>query len=452
MIIYDKVFYNCLKGRCSLLVLILFLATCSFAQQSTTKNITAVENSISVKKAGFRLGFFPILCWDFINSDSAIAGIVECNFTLGGFVEPQNISSYEKMGLPLIVVVDKNNSRKWSKLSDREIDNRIKMMVDKGGDSKVIMGYYIMDEPSASDFSALSKAVVALRKYAPGKLAYINLFPNYATLWTMDRVKSQLGTKTYTEYLERFVNEVKPELISYDNYMVEFSMDMEKTELAAKYYTNLVEVRRIALKYDLPFWNVVSSNQIRPHTTIPSPANLSLQAYTTLAAGASGISWFKYFKSRYQYSPIDESGNRTLTWRYLQEVNRQVSILGTIVRPLTSTGVYFTSATPGISLPLLPGNWVQEVNTNTPMMVGEFKCVSDSNYIMVVNLSLEKSARFELTTRIPKEKLSILALGENGEFVNLNGEEGIWLTAGHGVLIKCGGESLTKPVDEKPKY
>ena len=36
-----------------------------------------------------------------------------------------------------------------------------------------------------------------------GKLAHINLYPNYATLGAPDR--SQLGAPTYTEYLERFV-------------------------------------------------------------------------------------------------------------------------------------------------------------------------------------------------------------------------------------------------------
>jgi hypothetical protein len=85
------------------------------------------------------------------------------------------------------------------------------------------------------------------------------------------------------------------------------------------------------------------------------------------------------------------------------------------------------------------------------MMVGEFKSVNDTNYVMVVNLSLEKSARFDLTTGIPNERLSMLTLGENGEFVNVKGENGIWLTAGQGVLIKCGGESFTEPKEKKSK-
>ncbi len=114
--------------------------------------------------------------------------------------------------------------------------------------------------------------MAAVKKYAPGKLAYINLFPDYATIGAPD--KSQLGTDNYTEYLERFVNEVKPQALSYDNYMVEISMDLTNTAKAASYYRNLLEVRRVGAEHNLPFLNIVTANQIRLFTTPPSPANL----------------------------------------------------------------------------------------------------------------------------------------------------------------------------------
>src|SRR5438132_884283 len=140
---------------------------------------------------------------------------------------------------------------------------------------------------SRADFSALAKAVAAVKKCAPGKLAYINLFPEYATLGAPD--KSQLGTTNYTEYLERFVAEVKPQVLSYDNYMVQYSDDLKKRDVAASYFRNLIEVRRMGQKYHLPCLQIVAANQLRPGHAIPSPANLSLQAYTTLAAGFRGV-------------------------------------------------------------------------------------------------------------------------------------------------------------------
>ena len=75
----------------------------------------------------------------------------------------------------------------------------------------------------------------------------------------------------------------------------------------------------------------MTSNQIRPHTPIPSPQNLLLQAYTTLAAGYRGVTWYTFYSRGYHYAPIDNDGNRTLTYEYLKEVNRQIATLAPIL-------------------------------------------------------------------------------------------------------------------------
>jgi hypothetical protein len=217
----------------------------------------------------------------------------------------------------------------------------------------------------------------------------------------------------------------------------------------------------VALKNNIPFWNVVSGNQVRPYTTIPSPANLALQAYTSLAAGAGGIRWYTYWKGGYNYAPIDENEHKTLTWRYLQEVNRQAVMLGAIVKQLKSTGVYFTSPAPEASLPVLPGEYVKSVESEAPMMIGEFLSKDGSRYIMVVNLSLEKSAKFVLKTNVPNELMYTVSLGEETPYLydfeaskrsSLDAqiawkpkteselESGLWLPAGEGVMIKCTGK------------
>jgi len=456
-------FRNGLKIRYLLLVITLSLAATSFAQQTMpgAERITAANDDeplIGKSKAMiFSPDAFLIAGYfhhnKFINRKKGLQGMAESHLTVADAADPQNYSLCEKLGLSVIVSEGPHlTGAEWLKLSDEEIDSYIKMMVKKAGHSKAIIGYYICDEPSALAFPALAKAVAAVKKYAPGKLAAINLYPNYATIWQMDQIKSQLGTKTYTEYLERFVNEVKPQVISYDNYMVEMSMDLENKDKAASYYTNLIEVRRIASKYNIPFWNVVSSNQIRPYTTIPSPANLAFQAYTSLAAGAGGIRWYTYHGQAYGYNPLDKDENKTLTWRYLEEVNRQLSILGPIIKKLTSTEVYFTSPAPEASLPLLPGKWVEKVDTDEPMMVGEFVSAKGTKYVMVVNLSLEKSARFDLKTKIAQEKIWTISVGEDGQLVQASHKNGIWLTAGQGVLIKCGGEYSEEPEQKKAVY
>jgi hypothetical protein len=395
-----------------------------------------------------RPDFFPILPWSpyhgwakpFIeNRPSGLESIADCQFNMAGFVFRKDLRLCEKLGLGAIVlpVDDADTSptyrREWRKLPDAEIDLRIKHIVRISGKSPAIKGYFIMDEPGVEDFPALGKAVAALKRHAPGKWAYINLFPNYATLGAPNM--SQLGTSNYTEYLERFVAEVNPQVISYDNYMVQYSDDLKDSNKAASYYRNLLEVRRVAREHNLPCVNIVSANQIRPSTPVPSMANLQFQAYTTLAAGYRGVTWYNYYGPGYKYTPIDPEGRKTLTWVYLRDVNSQVAALAPFMSRLTSTGVYFTAPAPVADLPLLPGNLVKSVSSPVPMMVGEFRHSDGRSCVMVVNLGLEQSAKFALTTKEPCAAIKVVSALDRS-LSTFNQKEGLWLTAGQGALIE----------------
>lgn len=397
---------------------------------------------------------FPILPWDVLHGWKApfrdpkhgLESIDACNFTLAGFVTPRDLPLCEQLGLAAIMAPTKGDEPwfgKWREMTDDEIDQTVKQMVEAAGDSPAVLGYFLMDEPGAPAFPALAKATAAVKKYAPGKLAYINLFPSYATVGAPDQ--SQLGTPSFTEYLERFVQEVRPQILSYDNYMVQYSDDLANAQRAAVYYADLLEVRRVAQEHGLPFWNIVSCNQIRPETTVPSPANLAFQAYTTLAAGGRGVSWYKYYADGYAYAPIDSAGEKTLTWQYLRAVNHQLRVLGPLMNRLTSTGVFFTSPPPVAQLPLLPGTVVLGARSTVsprglsdiqpPLMVGEFQDAEGQDWAMVVNLSLEHSCQVRLTTSRSYEKIEAVS-AEDGRFVPWDEERGPWLLAGHGVLVR----------------
>ncbi len=383
--------------------------------------------------------FFPIMTWatpGCINA-AAIREIAECNFTVVGFVDPSDLPVCEELGLMAIV---KGSWRvKWATASDEAIDAAVKDGISESGDSKSLIGYYIHDEPGASLFGKLGKAVAAVKKYAPGKLAYINLFPNHAP-------QSALGTSDYTEYLERYVSETAPQIISYDNYMVMYSDDGQELGQFSSYLRNLVEVRRVSLKYGIPFWNIVCCNQIRQYTTVPSPANLMFQAYTTLAAGARGITWYRYGAGGYGYSPIDSAGRRTDTWHYLRMVNQQIKVLGPIMNRLKTTGVFFSEPIAG-GLQPLPGRIVKTVESTSsvkgysdskpPVMVGEFTGEDGCDYAMIVNMSMEKSANIKVQTNkayVVRERIS----AQDGSAVPLDETNGHWLVPGQGVLIRFG--------------
>jgi hypothetical protein len=389
---------------------------------------------------------YPILPWDRpIGWDSktvrssGLKSIADCNFTMAGFVSPQDLPACERLGLTAIMFNDELASAayRWIDCSPEQIDDIIRRWVEKVGDSPAVYGYYIVDEPGSQDFPALGLAVAALKKYAPDKLAYINLFPNYASMGAPGA--SQLGTTTYEEHLERFVNEVKPPFISYDSYQVQYSHDMREPEKVFSYYQNLLQVRAVALKHNLPFWQIVSPMQIFDYVMPPSPATLLLQAYTTLAAGAQSVGWFTYFSYGSAYAPVDIEGNKTWIWYYLAETNRQVQLLGPIMNRLQSTGVYFTGLQqfdPVLAeLPALPGRFVSQVESDMPLMVGEFVDSSQRPYVMLVNLSPERTARINPGWQAELGTPEAYSVG-NGAFHGLSASQPLWLVAGQGILLR----------------
>ena len=428
-------------SRPLLTVLIFFLVLCPVFGRSDSK-----YSDVSSPD------FFPVFAWDGCRGwddqsreflSNGLESMANCHFNLAGFVPPQDLKNCRKAGLGAIVVPEGRNInameyfKEWRNLSDAEIDSRIRSTVKAAGNNPAIMGYFITDEPNVSDFPALGKAVAAVKKYAPGKLAYINLFPDYATIGSPDM--SQLGTSNYTEYLERFVAEVKPQVISYDNYTVTFSNDFKNREKARSYFRNLLEVRRVAQKYNLPCLNIVCANQIRPNYPIPSPANLALQAYTTLAAGYRGVTWYTYYgRGFYASAPIGFDGRKTPTWFYLAEINRQITTLTPVMSKLKSTGVYFSAPAMFENLPMLPGGLVQSVNSTVPLMIGEFRNANEDVYVMAVNLSLESSGKFDLKLQPPYRSTHVISTvdGKLEPFVLNPKEQARWLAAGHGILMK----------------
>jgi hypothetical protein len=441
----------------TLAVLALFSAVTP-AESGEARRGAAPVTTRSAEALKLPADFYPVLPWDVprewreagiedARAEARLRSIQECGFTMAGFVQPRDLPVCEKLGLKAIVAPPPEDEEPyfgpWRTLTDDQIDQRIRRVVAQAGQSPAVIGYFLTDEPGTPMFPALGKAVAAVKRHAPGKLAYINLFPSYATTGAPDQ--SQLGAASFTEYVERFVREVKPQFLSYDNYAIQMSDDGVHAPTAALYYRDLLEVRRVAHKYGLPWWNIVASAQIQPEFAPPSASNLLLQAYTTLAAGADAVCWYKYLSGGYPIAPLDASDRPMYLHPYMSAVNQQVRTLGPIVSQLCSTGVYFSEAWPSAEVPLLPGRVVQSVeakisprghsNERAPVMVGEFAGADGTDYVMIVNLSLQHAAHITFNTQAPyrtRERVS----PEDGRPVAWNDKDGMWLIAGQGVLVR----------------
>ena len=452
----------------------IFLAAFCSSGESAGPSEKTTHEVLDLQPFTHAADFFPILCWNSIpievrragGTKKALESVAECGFTAANYMTPEDLPLCEKLGVTALVSLP--SSLVSGTLDQKQLEEKVKEIVGRTAGSKALLGFHIMDEPKAENFPAVARVVAAVKKYAPGKLAYVNLLPSNVGL--VNPKHFEKARSDHTKYLERYVAEVKPQFLCYDNYMVQYSDDLRLADVSIGYYGDLLAYRRIALKHGLPFWNVVASSQIRKWMPIPSPANLAFQAYTTLAAGGRGLSWYTYYQGGYAYAPIDTAGNKTETWRYLQVVNSQVQALGPIMNHLRSTGVFFTSPPPAQSLPVLPGRVIKRVqarasvqgiagiddrvasNTpptvrskapniatvNQPIMVGEFVDEHGADYVMLVNISLERSVNVKLDT-VKTYNSRYVYSAADGRRLPLGDafdKGGIWLLAGHGVLIK----------------
>ena len=208
------------------------------------------------------------------------------------------------------------------------------LSAEKLPDGPACWGYHLRDEPNAKDFPSLARRVAAMRKAHPGRLTYINLFPNYAN-------QRQLGTSTYEEHVARFVEQVDPDVLSMDHYPV-FKPSGDGRD---GYCANLAVLRKHALARGIPFWNFFNTMPFGRHSD-PTEAQLRWQICASLTYGAKGVLYFCYF-------PPDDPRNfpksgaiilrddrRTRHWYQARRLNARLKKLGPVLMKLTSTAVH----------------------------------------------------------------------------------------------------------------
>lgn len=319
----------------------------------------------------FAIGFWVAPRTD-ENLDARYAEMAEANFTfiigLCGAEHPPDASEQlklcEKHHLKALVPIDGQR-------------------LDKLPDGPACWGYALVDEPNASQFPDLRKRVDALRESRPGKLAYINLFPNYATT-------AQLGSKTYDEHVAQFVSEVRPDVLSMDHYPI-FKPDADGRE---NYCRNLEVMRHYALEAGIPFWNFFNSMPYGPHTD-PTEAQLRWQIFTSLAYGAKGVMYFCYWTPRGDEFPkggaiLTADGRRTRHYDEAKRINAGLKQLGPTLMKLTSRSVHRVKPTTA-SANALEGSPLRSISDGE-YLVGVFRHADGRRAVLLNNYHFAYSA------------------------------------------------------------
>jgi hypothetical protein len=367
--------------------------------------------------------FFPIMAWDGVPNDIAVLKKMhECGLTVAGFAPPAALDACQAAGLKAIVSDARVSGYDWQKVDAKEARKRVTELIHEVRHHPAVFGYYLRDEPSASFFNGLATVSSVVKEQHPGVWPYINLFPNYADA-------SQLGTTTYDEYVEKFIETCQPPILSYDHYAL-----MEGGSMRGEYFANLESIRRAAVKHKIPFWQIVLSVGCLNYRE-PSATDMRFQVFTSLAYGARGLAYFKYFTpsaGNYRNGPVDQFGHETPMWHILQHINLQVDKLAPTLLKLTSDRVYhFGSVPAGCSGPN-DRSLVKAIAG--PMLVGDFTHTDGGQYIMIVNKDFHGSVVGYPQLRAPAKKLEVVSPYDGG-LQPFEGEY-TWIAPGQGVLIK----------------
>jgi hypothetical protein len=361
---------------------------------------------------------FAIMPWNSAPAEkAALEDLRACGFNMAGFAAPAQVDAVAAVGLKCLVADPS------VQLDAADVPARAAALAERFAKHPAVLGYYLTDEPGAAAFPALAKWTAALHTAAPKQLAFVNLFPNYASA-------GQMGVPTYPQYLEAFISQVKPAVVSYDHYAL-----MDDGALRGGYFQNLGQARAAAEHHGLPFWNVVLGNSHFNYAE-PSDATLRFQVYTSLAYGARGIGWFTYVAPQvgnYRLAAIDQFGNKTATWDMLRRVNLQIHKLGPTYLRLKSVNVFHHPNVPPECSPLATSRFVADVSGGD-LLIGEFEG-PQGPAALVVNKSLHKSTPFSIRFKAggPVRMVSPYtgAIGAWG------GENG-WLAPGQGMLLLAG--------------
>lgn len=339
-------------------------------------------------------------------------------------------------------------------LDDPEWNLRLNALIERVKTHPGLEGYFLVDEPNPEHLPLWERMVAYLKERDPDHLAYINQWPIYANpdmLGLSDedvkRARKELPSNfrgigryeksiaAYREYLRRYVQRVKPELISYDHYNLLTEGD------GWKYFLNMALIREAAQSADIPFVNIVQASSIEDSHRLPDKDEIRWLVYTTLAYGGRGISYFIYWGP----SPygLYQDGECTPLALDAAAINRELRVIGPEMMRLESREVYHTKPVPAGCIPI-PDDSPVKILGGGEFVLGLFENEGKVDTFMIVNRSYERSAmaRVMLPENVRELKEFNRITGRWRTYVRVS--PGVPVTigmgAGDGLLMRMSGE------------
>lgn len=335
---------------------------------------------------------------------------------------------------------------------DRE--EKIGKIVETYKDEPALWGYMIKDEPLDDQFENLGWIAKKFRELDPAHVPFINMFPNLA-----------IGdARRYEEHVRGFIEKIEPSIISYDHYSFlkrevkeltdspEAYISPENREkngwqgiLYEKYnregfFDNLELARRLSKEYGIPWMTIIMLVE-HWHYRYLNEAELRWEAFNALAYGPQSIWHFTYWTPAgtgegwsYHHAAIEKDGSRDPHYYDIKNVNKDLLLLGGILRECDSEEVFHVGEEKDTVKPFEPYGGIEEIDAYS-LTAGFFSAPDGKEYVLLVNKDIEESQSIVI-----RSQAALFMLDKNtGEWEPLPSINGIYfmeMEAGDGELLE----------------
>ena len=256
------------------------------------------------------------------------AGINLAHVNLANHDFKRHLDAIEEVGIFTLIQNDSQliNLLFDKSITDEEVIARARGIISQYEEYRCFYGHLVSDEPNSSRYEDLKFAERRYSKILPNKLFYLNLFPNYAT-------PAQIGTETYKEYLEQYMEVMEMDYLCYDHYPLYSNAD-GSTKMQDSFLYNMEVAQEAAKGADV--WtflqNIGYSSKKDPNCV----EDVRIQSNSALAFGLKGIFWFIYWTigpagENFTNGCINFDGSKTHRYEYIKQAGNEIHALWNVL-------------------------------------------------------------------------------------------------------------------------
>ena len=277
--------------------------------------------------------------------------------------------------------------------------------------NELLRGWHIQDDVGVPSDSNHANAAAWLRETTNGSdsgASGIGTFdlPVWGTLLDFKNGAFGGSATGYSNYVNTWITNVQPDILSYSNYP-SLSGSVSSGTLTT-HYDNMMLIRNAAVgaSYDLPYTTWIASSISRAGGD--GSSELRMRAYSALATGHKGISYFRYdgpgstlFGPNLVSNQAFGPGTPSAQYNEAADLNLEIKELGKSLKFLDSKGVRYvkkgTATAVPAQMPAYTTGAVQSQMTDiqitssagsyTDGMIGYFDDDKGDEYFMLTNLN-----------------------------------------------------------------